>query len=218
MRMSVSGALRGALQDFYAHSWRFVVLNGALALGAIAVFTAGAFFWPALVLVLMLGPLAAALMHCAVTLVREGDISLACATAGVRLHWRRGLELAGFTVLVVIAGLAAVQSYGGAGELVWPFAFLSVYVLALFLVYELVLWPLAIAERELPFRQVLRHALRVLVARPRAALGLGLVLLLVNVLGAAAALMPLLTLTIAYSFLAAARFALPPPPPLEARS
>ena len=37
-----------------------------------------------------------------------------------------------------------------------------------------------------------------------------------NALGALAALLPLLTLTVAYSFLAAARFALPPQPLPEA--
>ena len=63
---------------------------------------------------------------------------------------------------------------------------------------------------------MLSDALRTLTGRPSAALALALLLLLVNVLGALAALLPLLTLTVAYSFLAAARFALPPQPVTEA--
>jgi hypothetical protein len=41
-------------------------------------------------------------------------------------------------------------------------------------------------------------------------------LAIVNLAGLAAALLPFLTVTIAYSFLAAARFALPPNPTQEA--
>jgi hypothetical protein len=72
-----------------------------------------------------------------------------------------------------------------------------------------VLWPLAVAEPERPLRLVLEDTLRTVLARPLQALGLTLALVLVNVLGLALAVVPFLTLTVAYSFLAAARFALP---------
>ena len=146
-------------------------------------------------------------MHCAVSLVREGELSLRDAAAGLALHWRRGLGLAALSGVVVLAGLAGVRAYGGASTFTWPLAFVLAYLLGLFCVYQLVLWPLAIAERDVPLRQVLGDALRMLTGRPRATLALALLLLLVNALGALAALLPLFTLTVAYSFLAAARFA-----------
>ena len=127
------------------------LLNGALSRASCSPSSLPARFLPAaLVLGSALGPLAAALMHCAVTLVRDQETSRSRArSTGVRLHWRRGLELAALTVLVVLAGLAAVRALrlvpaSSPGRL--PSS--SLYVLGLFLVFELVLWPLAIAERE----------------------------------------------------------------------
>ena len=91
-------------------------------------------------------------------------------------------------------------------------------MLALFAVFQLQLWPIAIDEREQPLREVLRKAAYALARRPMASLALAFLLLLVNLLGAAAAVLPLLTLTVAYSFLAAARFALPDDPLSDAGS
>ena len=76
MTVSVSTSLRGALRDFYEHSWRLVVLNVVLSFCVLAILAAASFWAPAVVLLLLLGPLAAALMHCAVSLVREGELSL----------------------------------------------------------------------------------------------------------------------------------------------
>ena len=148
MTVSVSTSLRGALRDFYEHSWRLVALNGALSLCVLAILAAASFWAPALLLLLLLGPLAAALMHCAVSLVREGELSLRDAAAGLALHWRRGLGLAALSGVVVLAGLAGVRAYGGASTFTWPLAFVLAYLLGLFCVYQLVLWPLAVAERE----------------------------------------------------------------------
>ena len=216
MRVSVSTSLRGALRDFYEHSWRLVVLN-VVSRSACWRFWRRRASGPALLLLLLLGPLAAAMMHCAVSLVREGELSLHNAAAGLVLHWRRGLVLAALSGVVVLAGLIGVRAYGGTSTFTWPLAFVLAYLLGLFCVYQLVLWPLAIAERELPLRQVLRDALRSAQRPPqRRTRARPAVLLLVNALGALAALLPLLTLTVAYSFLAAARFALPPQPVTEA--
>src|SRR5581483_4626736 len=84
----------------------------------------------------------------------------------------------------------------------------GVYLLLAFVVFQLVLWPLAVFDLGSPLRQVAADALRTLLRRPLQALALGLALLAVNVLGAAV-LLPF-TLTIAYTFLAAVRFSLPP--------
>ena len=66
------------------------------------------------------GPLAAALVHCAVTLVRTENLVLADAWAGLRLHWRRGLVLGARARAVVALGVLAIRFYGGSP--MWPLA------------------------------------------------------------------------------------------------
>jgi len=186
--MTVRAALRHALHDLYEQSWRLALLNTALSAVVLAVLALASYAPIALVLGIGIGPLLAALMHCAVCLVRDGELRFATAIEGVRV---------------------AVRSYGSSGAFTWPLAFVAAYLLAFFLVLQLVLWPLAVAERERPLRGLLADAGTELVRRPAASMGLALALLLINALGAAAAVLPLLTVTVAYSFVAAARFALP---------
>jgi hypothetical protein len=206
--MTVRAALRRALRDMYEQSWRLVILNSALSAVVLAVLLLASYYPIALVLGLGVGPFAAALMHCAVSLVRDDELRLGCAVEGVRLHWLRGLQLAALAGLVVLAGVLALRSYGSSGPIAWPLAFVVAYLLALFLVFQLLLWPLAVAERDRPLRCLLADAGAALVKRPAASVGLAVALLLINALGAVAAVLPLLTMTIAYSFVAAARFAL----------
>jgi hypothetical protein len=183
-------ALRAAARDLYAHSWRFFLLNAALSACLLPLAVAG--FWapPAwLLLFLAGGPLAAALAHCAVVTARTGELRLGEALTGLRLHRRRGLALGALFAGLTAAGAYAVSFYGGGGVLV--LAVLAVYLLLALLVFQLVLWPLAVVDRR-PLRLVLTLALT-----------------LVNLIGIVLAVVPFLTLTIAYSFLAAAHFALP---------
>jgi hypothetical protein len=208
--MSVRAALRHALRDMYEQSWRLVLLNSALSVGGLAVLVLASYAPIALVLGIGLGPFVAALMHCAVSLVRDEELRLSDAVEGVRLHWRRGLELATLAGVVVLAGVVAVRTYGSSGALTWPLAFVVAYLLALFLVFQLLVWPLAVAERDRPLRQLLADAGGALLRRPAASVGLALALLAINALGVAAAVLPLLTVTVAYSFVAAAHFALAP--------
>lgn len=203
--MTAGGALRAALADFYHHSWRLVVLNAALSAAVLPLLVSA--LWVPLVLalaVLVAGPLAMALMHCAVTLAETEELSLRCAASGLRLHWRRGLALGALVGAVGGAGIFALVFYGRAG--VWPLVALVLYLLAGFGVLQLALWPIAAAQRGAPLRAVLASAARVFFRRPLQATVLAVALLTVNVAGAAAALMPLVTLTVAYSFLAAAHF------------
>lgn len=207
--MTVGASLRAALRDFYDQSWRLLLLNTALSAAAIAIAWAALYTPVALALVVVLGPLAAALMHCAVTLVREGELRLRDAVVGVRLHWRRGLALGLIGIAAAGLTVTAMRFYADAGTFAWPLAVLVLYLALLFAVYQLPLWPLAVFERDRPLARVLRDAAVALVRRPAASVGLAVTLLLVNLAGIAAAVIPFLTLTIAYSFLAAAHFALP---------
>jgi hypothetical protein len=210
--MSVRTALRRSVAATYRCSWRLLAVNTALSAVAIAVGLA----MPTVPLALLLaplaaGPFAAALASCAVTLARDGELSLRDGVEGLRLHWRTGLALGGLFGAGLMLCALALGLYGSSRE-TWPFAALAVYVAAVGGVVLLTAWPIAIAEPETGVAGALRSAWLLLLRRPGRTLALGLVLLLVNAVGALAVL-PLLTLTIAFSFLVAAHVVLPLPDP-----
>jgi hypothetical protein len=206
--MSSGAALRTAAVDLYRQSWRLFCLNAALSAFVVPVAIAG--LWAPAVwgLLVLAGPLAAALVHCAIVVVRTEELRLGDALVGLRLHWRRGLGLGALLAGGTLLGVHAISFYAGRGALV--LAVLGVYLLLAFGAFQLVLWPVAIAGAGRPWRDVALDALRALLARPVQALLLAAALAVVNLLGLAAALLPFLTLTVAYSALAVARFALPP--------
>lgn len=209
MTIGARQALLLALGDFYRQSWRLLVLNATLAITAVSVVLVAAYFRAALAAIILLGPLGAALMHCAVTLVTTDELRLREAVSGLRLHWRRGIQLGGFGAALSLLGAGAVGFYlrlPGPGLLA---AFGTVYLLLVAGLFLLLLLAATVSEPELRLREAAARTATLLVSRPRPALGLGLALVVVNVAGAAAALMPFLTLTVAYSFLAAARFVIP---------
>lgn len=214
--MSVGEAMRQALSDFYGHSLRLLVLNTLLSAVVLAILVTALWSPIALLLVLFVGPLAAALMHCAVTLAQTDELEFADAARGLRLYWRRGFVLVALVGAAVGLTWLAIRFWAGVGTLAWPLSMLALYLGLLFCVYQLSLWPLAVYERDRSMLQVLGDAALALLRRPGPYVGLGVSLFLVNVMGFIAAVLPLLTLTIAYSFLAAAHFALPRNPMREA--
>lgn len=197
-----------ALRDFYENSWRLVAVNAILGAALVAALLAALALPVAAILLVAVGPVVAALVHCAVTLVRTGQLALVDAVHGLRLHWRRGLLLALLGLGLVGLAVVALRFYGSSS--LWPLAFLTLYLFVLLGIYGLVLWTLAIAEPDRPLLGAARDAGRIVASRPGATLLLGLGLLAVNVVGIAAAVMPFVTLTVAYTFLAVAHFVLPP--------
>jgi hypothetical protein len=207
--MSAGASLRSALRDFYQQSWRFVVLDSALSAFVLATLVSALWFTPALGLLLLVGPLAAGLMHCAITLALTEELRLRDAVIGVRLHWRRGFVLGLVALAVGVAAAFAVSFYAGLGGWAWPLAAVALYLALLFGMLQLLLWPLAVYELDRPLAEVARDAVTAFLRRPAAGSSLALALVAVNLAGVAAALIPFLTLTVGYSFLAAAHFALP---------
>jgi hypothetical protein len=205
--MTAGRALRAALADGYRQSWRLALVNATLGAGIVGAAYA-ALFLPAAgaLMLVLLGPLAAALAHCAVTVAETEELTLADAREGLRLHWRRGLVLGTAGVATLVVAVVAVRFY--AAREAWPLAVLAAYLAAVAALLQLLLWPLAVARRDRPLGRLVREALAHVLRRPLAAFGLGAALLLVNAAGVAAAVLPFLTLTLAYSFLAAAHFAL----------
>jgi hypothetical protein len=213
--MSLARALGVAATDLYHQSWRLIVLNALLAAVLAGVILASVAIRSALLLLVLLGPVAAAVMHCTVTLAQTEELRLSEVVVGLRRHWRRGLVLGVLVAAAALLGAIAVPFYARAGTWAWPLAALSVYVLLAFALFQLALWPLAVFEDARPFRAVVRDAAFVVGRRPWGFAGLALALLLVNAIGLAAAILPFLTLTIAYSFLVSAHFALPQNPARE---
>jgi hypothetical protein len=214
--MTLRRALGVAASDLYHQAWRLLILNTLLGMGLVLVVLASIAVRAALLLAILVGPAIAALMHCAVTLAQTEDLRLAEAVTGLRRHWRRGLVLG--LALAVAGGLGAlaVPFYARAGTWAWPLAAVCVYILLMFAIFQLALWPLVVFESGLPLLAIARDAALSVARRPLGFLGLAVALLLVNVIGFAAAILPFLTLTIAYSFLVSAHFALPKNPAREA--
>jgi hypothetical protein len=209
-------ALGVAAGDLYHQAWRLVILNTLLGAAVVLVVLASIAAPAAVLLAILIGPVIAAVMHCAVTLAQTEDLRLADALMGVRRHWRRGLVLGVVLAVVIGLGAWAVPFYAHAGTWAWPLAATCIYLLLMFGVFQLALWPLAVFESAQPLRVVARDAALSVARRPLGFLGLGIALLLVNAVGVAAAILPFLTLTIAYSFLVSAHFALPKNPAREA--
>jgi hypothetical protein len=208
---SVRGALRSALRDLYENSWRLVVLNVVLAALTLAAAIAASYAQPALLLIVALGPFAAAFMHCAVTLQQTDRLRIGEVLVGLRLHWRRGLALGTLVSAAAILGVVAVPFWAQRGGAALPLAVVAVYVAAMFALWQIHVWPLAVARGDDDLAAVFRHAATGLGRRPFATLSLAVMLLLVNLLGAIGVL-PVLTFTLAFSALAAAHFVLPPAP------
>ncbi len=208
--MTVRHALTAALRHLYENGWRLVVPNLVLAVPAVAALIAATYTEAALLLLVAAGPLAAALMHCAVTVQQTDGLRLADVVDGLRLHWRRGLVLGALGAAAAILVVTAVSFYARLGALAWPFAVVAFYVAFTFALWQIHVWPLAVARRRADLGDVLREAAIALLRRPLATCGLAFALLLVNLVGAIG-ILPVLTFTIAFSALAAAHFVLPPP-------
>jgi hypothetical protein len=213
--MSVGASLRAALRDLYENSWRLVILNAAFSLVVAAASLAATYGYLQLLLLLAIGPAAAALMHAAVILQQTDELRLRDGVDGLRLHWKRGFVLGAMVAAAVGLAVLAASFYARLGPLAWPLAVVALYVLGLFALWQIHVWPLAVAERTRALRDVLRDAGLALTRRPRATVAFALAVLLVDAV-CAIGILPVLTIAVAYSFLAAAHFALPAPSAEEA--
>jgi hypothetical protein len=207
--MTPRTSLRLAVGDLFRNSWRLVPVNAALGAVLVCSAYAAVAVHAFAVLAVLAGPIALALAHCSVTLVRTGNLELADAWEGFRLNWRRGLGLGAAGASLVVLVVLAVHFYTRS-SVGWPLAFLTLYLAVLLAIYGALLATVSVAQPDRPLRVLARQAAMVGAQRPGATLLLGLALLLVNLAGIAAAVMPFLTVTVAYSFLAVAHFVVPP--------
>ena len=213
--MTLSRSLRVSAVDLYHQAWRLLILNTVLGAALVAAIVATLAVRSGLVLVVLVGPVALAVMHCAVTLAQTEDLRVGELWVGLRRYWKRGLALGALLAVGVAAAVVVIPFYARAGTWAWPIAGICMYILLVLGVFQLALWPLAVYETDRPLPTVGRDAFAVVARRPWGFVGLAAALAIVNVLGVAAAILPFLTLTIAYSFLVSAHFALPKNPARE---
>jgi hypothetical protein len=213
--MTLRRALGFAASDLYHQAWRLIVLNVLLGGAVLAVVFASLAVRSAILVAVLIGPVLAAVMHCVVTLAQTEDLRLVELLNGLRRHWRHGIVLGAALAFAVALGAVVVPFYARAGTWAWPLAALSLYLLLMFGLLQLALWPLVVFEVGRPLRAVARDAALAVARRPFGFLGLAFALILVNAVGVAAAILPFLTLTISYSFLVSAHFALPQNPARE---
>ena len=116
--MSLARALGIAATDLYHQSWRLIVLNALLAAVLLGVILASLAIRPALLLLVLLGPVAAAVMHCTVTLAQTEELRLSEVLVGLRRHWRRGLVLGFLRSSVRSPSRSIPQPAPGRGP--WP--------------------------------------------------------------------------------------------------
>jgi len=114
-----------------------------------------------------------------------GIAGLGEALVGLRLHWRRGLLLGAVVAGAALLSANAISYYAGSHVLF--LAAFGVYLALFFGAFQVVLWPLVIAERARPVRAVAEDAGRALLRRPVQALVLCATLAIVNLAGLAAA-------------------------------
>jgi hypothetical protein len=202
----VGESLRRAVRDFYEESWRLVLLNSLFSVCVLLVLVLALYVPPAIVLLVATGPLLAWLVAAAVIVVDEGSLTFVETAHALRQTWRRGLVLGAIVVGALLLSGFAFWFYAGRGSVAWPLAVLVLYLVGLFGLFQLLLWPLVVRSPERALRDVARDAGVALVRRPGATTGFGVAVLLVNLAGLALGVLPFLMLTIAYTALAAARF------------
>jgi hypothetical protein len=217
--MSLAGALRQALTDFYFNSWRLAPANLVWGVGLIALLVAGPVsVIGALILVLLAIPLAG-LHRMAALLARDEPASFSDFVAGMRRFGAPALGMGALaTVLAVVFTTNVFVGLEIGGPAGWFLSALALYgdvTLAMLLVAS---WPLLVDPRRetLSVRRRLTLAGVVVIGRPGRLLVLtaliGLILAVSTVLIAA-----LVTVSVAYVSLVATRYVLPLADQLEER-
>jgi hypothetical protein len=214
---TLRGAVRGAAEDLYYNSFRFLGANLLLGLVLIAVALVSLGTLAGLLGLVVAAPPAAGIMRMATTLQRDGHTGFGEFTDAVRRPWGRlviaAIQLLALLVLVVDALLG-----GAMGGLAGAFLTVSaLYGVLIWWLFGLALWPLLEdPRRDDPIRGRLRLAAMVLVAFPLRMLAVGLLLGALLAISAVA-VAPLVTISVAFAWLVAARYVLPLADRLEGR-
>lgn len=217
--MSLRGALRQAVTDFYFNSWRLAPANLAWGVGFVAMLLAGPLTVASVVLLVLLAIPTAGLYRMAALLARDEPAALSDFVDGMRRSAWSALAVAGGSAILATVFATNVtvglQAGGPVGWFVSAMALWGLVGLAMFLV---AFWPILVDPRRegLGLRRRMALAGLVVIGRPGRVLALTaiqLVILLVSTILLAA----ILLVSVAYASLVATRYVLPLVDSLEAR-
>lgn len=217
--MSLTGALRQSLTDFYFNSWRLAPANLVWGVGFIAVIVAGPLSAAGVVILVLLAIPLAGLHRMAALLARDEPVGFSDFVDGIRRFAVPAVAVAtGAAVLAAVFTTNIVVGLAAGGPIGWFISALALWgdvALAMLLVAW---WPVLVDPRRegLALRRRLALAGLVVIGRPGRVFGLTVlvtaILIVSTVLFAA-----ILLVSVAYVALVSARYVLPLLDALEAR-
>lgn len=217
--MSLAGALRQALTDFYFNSWRLAPANLVWGVGFIGLLVAGPLTVAGAVILVLLAIPLAGLYRMSALLARDQPAGFSDFVAGMRRHAAHAtLVAAGAAALAVVFTTNVALGLDVESPVGWFVTALALWgnvALALLLV---AFWPILVdPQREgLGLRRRLALAALVVIGRPIRMLALTAIvatILVVSIVLFAA----ILLVSVAYVSLVASRYVLPLVDELEAR-
>jgi hypothetical protein len=217
--MSLGGALRQSVTDFYFNSWRLAPANLAWGVGFVAMLLAGPLTGAGVVLLVALAVPTAGLYRMAALLARDEPVALSDFVDGMRRHAWSALTVAGgAAILATVFATNVVVGLDAGGPVGWFVSAMALWGLVGLAMFLVAFWPiLADPRREgLGLRRRLALAGLVVIGRPGRVLALTAILVVIlavsTVLFAAIVLV-----SVAYVSLVGARYVLPLADSLEAR-
>ena len=217
--MSLAGALRQSLTDFYFNSWRLAPANLVWGVGFIALLFAGPLTVAGVVILVLLAVPLVGLHRMAALIAREEPATFSDFVGGMRRYAAPALATAaGATILAIVFTTniyVGLEAGGPVGWFIGAMALWGDVALAMLLV---TFWPVLTDPRHdgLSLRRQLVLAGLVVIGRPGRVAALTLVvtviLIVSTVLFAA-----ILLVSVAYVSLVSARYVLPMLDALEAR-
>jgi len=217
--VSLTGALRQSLTDFYFNSWRLAPANLVWGVGFIAVIVAGPLSAAGVVILVLLAIPLAGLHRMAALLARDEPVGFSDFVDGIRRFAVPAVAVAtGAAVLAAVFTTNIVVGLAAGGPIGWFISALALWgdvALAMLLVAW---WPVLVDPRRegLALRRRLALAGLVVIGRPGRVFGLTVlvtaILIVSTVLFAA-----ILLVSVAYVALVSARYVLPLLDALEAR-
>lgn len=217
--MSLAGALRQALTDFYFNSWRLAPANLVWGIGFIALIVAGPLsVLGVAVLVLLAVPLAG-IQRMAALIARDEPAAFSDFLGGIRRYAAPALIVAaGAAILAGVFTTNIVVGFEAGGPVGWFISALALWgnvALAMLLV---VFWPVLVDPRRegLGLRRRLALAGLVVIGRPGRVVALTLIIATILVVSTVL-FAAILLVSVAYVSLVSARYVLPLLDALEAR-
>jgi hypothetical protein len=217
--MSIAGALRQGLTDFYFNSWRLAPANLVWGLGFVAMLLAGPLTALGVVLLVLLAIPTAGLHRMAALIARDEPVALSDFVDGMRRYAVPALVVgAGAAILATVFTTNVIVGFGAGGPLGWFLSAMALWgevALAMLLV---AFWPILADPRreDLSLRRRLGLAGLAVIGRPAHLFAFTLVVAAI-LLVSAVLFAALVLVSVAYVSLISARYVLPMVDTLEAR-